>query len=56
MEKNEAEFRMRTTALTQKFIEIGKVLLTHNALSHSPENVVRISANVFIDSNLLLNK
>uniref|UniRef100_A0A0N4UG78 DUF3453 domain-containing protein n=1 Tax=Dracunculus medinensis TaxID=318479 RepID=A0A0N4UG78_DRAME len=40
MEKNEAEFRMRTTALTQKFIEIGKVLLTHNALSHSPENVI----------------
>uniref|UniRef100_A0A0R3RUV0 Protein unc-80 n=1 Tax=Elaeophora elaphi TaxID=1147741 RepID=A0A0R3RUV0_9BILA len=37
---DEAHLRMREIAFTQKLIEMGKVLLTHSALSHSPENVI----------------
>ncbi|MCP9264094.1 Protein unc-80 [Dirofilaria immitis] len=35
-----AHLRMRQIAFTHKLIEMGKVLLTHNALAHSPENVI----------------
>ncbi|EJD74265.1 hypothetical protein LOAG_18392, partial [Loa loa] len=37
---DEAHHRMRQIAFTHKLIEVGKVLLTHNALAHSPENVI----------------
>ncbi|CAG9539348.1 unnamed protein product, partial [Cercopithifilaria johnstoni] len=37
---DEAHLRMRQKAFTHKLIEIGKILLTHNALSHTPENVI----------------
>uniref|UniRef100_A0A915PNH9 Uncharacterized protein n=1 Tax=Setaria digitata TaxID=48799 RepID=A0A915PNH9_9BILA len=37
---DEAHLRMRQMAFTYKLIEMGKVLLTHNALAHSPENVI----------------
>uniref|UniRef100_A0A1I8EPX7 Uncharacterized protein n=1 Tax=Wuchereria bancrofti TaxID=6293 RepID=A0A1I8EPX7_WUCBA len=37
---DEAHLRMRQIAFTHKLIEMGKVLLTHNALVHSPENVI----------------
>ncbi|VDK81114.1 unnamed protein product [Onchocerca ochengi] len=37
---DEAHLRMRQIAFTHKLIEMGKVLLTHNALAHSPENVI----------------
>uniref|UniRef100_A0A7E4W3C8 UNC80 domain-containing protein n=1 Tax=Panagrellus redivivus TaxID=6233 RepID=A0A7E4W3C8_PANRE len=35
-----ATIKMRQTAFQQKLIEIGKVLLTHNALKYSPELVI----------------
>ncbi|KHJ83047.1 hypothetical protein OESDEN_17257, partial [Oesophagostomum dentatum] len=31
---------MRQTAFAQRFIEVGKVLLTHNILKHSPQHVI----------------
>ncbi|VDM36879.1 unnamed protein product [Toxocara canis] len=40
IDPDEAQLRMRQMAFTQKLIESGKVLLTHNALKHSPENVI----------------
>ncbi|VDN04676.1 unnamed protein product [Thelazia callipaeda] len=40
MNPDEAHFRMRQMAFIQKFIEVGKVLLTHSALVHSSENVI----------------
>ncbi|KAL3119939.1 hypothetical protein niasHT_007067 [Heterodera trifolii] len=36
----QAQQRIREHALQQKLIETGKVLLTHNALRHSPEAVI----------------
>lgn len=36
----EANLRMRQMAFTHKLIEMGKILLTHSALAHTPENVV----------------
>lgn len=35
-----AEKKMKETAFHQKFIECGKVLLTHNILKYSPQHVV----------------
>uniref|UniRef100_A0A1I7V2P0 UNC80 domain-containing protein n=1 Tax=Caenorhabditis tropicalis TaxID=1561998 RepID=A0A1I7V2P0_9PELO len=35
-----AEKRMRDTAFHQRFIECGKVLLTHNILKYSPQHVI----------------
>ncbi|CAD6199380.1 unnamed protein product [Caenorhabditis auriculariae] len=32
--------RMRETAFNQRFIEVGKVLLTHNILKYSPQHVI----------------
>uniref|UniRef100_A0A915C2K7 Transmembrane protein n=1 Tax=Parascaris univalens TaxID=6257 RepID=A0A915C2K7_PARUN len=40
IDPDEAQLRMRQMAFTHKLIESGKVLLTHNALKHSPENVI----------------
>lgn len=40
MDPDEAYMKMKTNAFQQKLIESGKVLLTHYALKHSPENVV----------------
>lgn len=40
MDINSTLAKMKTYALQQKLIEIGKVLLTHNALKHSPESVI----------------
>ncbi|PAV67932.1 hypothetical protein WR25_01182 isoform B [Diploscapter pachys] len=36
----EAHLKMRQTAFAQRFIEVGKVLLTHNILKYSPANVI----------------
>ncbi|KAI6188392.1 Protein unc-80 [Aphelenchoides besseyi] len=40
MDPNTALYKMKTYAFQQKLIETGKVLLTHNALRHSPESVI----------------
>ncbi|KAL4003818.1 hypothetical protein ACH3XW_9180 [Acanthocheilonema viteae] len=37
---DEVHLRMRQIAFTHKLLEMGKILLTYNALSHSPENVI----------------
>ena len=39
-DRETATIKMRQAAFQQKLIEIGKVLLTHNALKYSPEAVV----------------
>uniref|UniRef100_A0A158R4L5 UNC80 domain-containing protein n=1 Tax=Syphacia muris TaxID=451379 RepID=A0A158R4L5_9BILA len=36
----EAQLKMCQMSFLQRFIEIGKILLTHNALKHTPENVI----------------
>ncbi|VDM59235.1 unnamed protein product [Angiostrongylus costaricensis] len=36
----EAQLRMRQTVFAQRFIEVGKVLLTHNILKYSPQHVI----------------
>ncbi|KAK5986951.1 hypothetical protein GCK32_002945 [Trichostrongylus colubriformis] len=36
----EAQLKMRQTAFAQRFIEVGKVLLTHNILKYSPQHVI----------------
>ncbi|VDK24424.1 unnamed protein product [Anisakis simplex] len=48
IDPDEAHIRMREMAFTQKLIEMGKVLLTHNALKHSPKTVV---SSYFISFN-----
>ncbi|PIO77007.1 hypothetical protein TELCIR_00897 [Teladorsagia circumcincta] len=40
LDLNEAQLKMRQTAFAQRFIEVGKVLLTHNILKYSPQHVV----------------
>ncbi|CAB3399025.1 unnamed protein product [Caenorhabditis bovis] len=40
LDPEEAHRRMRETAFNQRFIEAGKVLLTHNILKYSPQNVI----------------
>ncbi|RCN49022.1 hypothetical protein ANCCAN_04899, partial [Ancylostoma caninum] len=40
LDQEEAHLRMRQTAFAQRFIEVGKVLLTHNILKYSPQHVV----------------
>ncbi|VDK78150.1 unnamed protein product [Litomosoides sigmodontis] len=40
LNSDEANLRMRQIAFTHKLIEMGKILLTHNALAHTPENVI----------------
>lgn len=40
-EAGEAQRRMKQMAFSQRFMEVGKVLLTHNILKYSPQNVVR---------------
>ncbi|KAK6023378.1 hypothetical protein OSTOST_10837 [Ostertagia ostertagi] len=40
MDLNEAQLKMRQTAFAQRFIEVGKVLLTHNILKYSPQHVI----------------
>ncbi|KHJ79951.1 hypothetical protein OESDEN_20384 [Oesophagostomum dentatum] len=42
LDLEEAHLRMRQTAFAQRFIEVGKVLLTHNILKHSPQHVVSV--------------
>ncbi|CAJ0941559.1 unnamed protein product, partial [Mesorhabditis belari] len=40
MGPEEAARRMKASAFAMRFIDVGKVLLTHNILSHSPPNVI----------------
>ena len=40
MNPDEAYLKIKQTAFQQRMIEIGKVLLTHNALKYSPESVI----------------
>ncbi|WKY11247.1 hypothetical protein Q1695_003091 [Nippostrongylus brasiliensis] len=40
LDQEEAQLRMRQTAFAQRFIEVGKVLLTHNILKYSPQHVI----------------
>ncbi|KAK6755856.1 hypothetical protein RB195_014320 [Necator americanus] len=40
LELEDAHLRMRQTAFAQRFIEVGKVLLTHNILKYSPQHVI----------------
>ncbi|CAJ0578771.1 unnamed protein product, partial [Mesorhabditis spiculigera] len=40
IDPDEAARRMKTSAFAMRFIDVGKVLLTHNILSHSPANVI----------------
>ncbi|KIH64547.1 hypothetical protein ANCDUO_05141 [Ancylostoma duodenale] len=40
LDQEEAHLRMRQTAFAQRFIEVGKVLLTHNILKYSPQHVI----------------
>lgn len=40
MDLEEAQLKMRQTAFAQRFIEVGKVLLTHNILKYSPQHVI----------------
>uniref|UniRef100_A0A1I7SH45 CID domain-containing protein n=1 Tax=Bursaphelenchus xylophilus TaxID=6326 RepID=A0A1I7SH45_BURXY len=40
LDPEEAQSKMKNNAFQQKLIETGKVLLTHQALKYSPENVV----------------
>ncbi|KAJ1363609.1 Unc-80p [Parelaphostrongylus tenuis] len=37
---DEAQLKMRQTVFAQRFIEVGKVLLTHNILKYSPQHVI----------------
>uniref|UniRef100_A0A7I4YUG5 UNC80 domain-containing protein n=1 Tax=Haemonchus contortus TaxID=6289 RepID=A0A7I4YUG5_HAECO len=40
LDMDEAQLKMRETAFAQRFIEVGKVLLTHNILKYSPQHVI----------------
>uniref|UniRef100_A0A158QN60 DUF3453 domain-containing protein n=1 Tax=Haemonchus placei TaxID=6290 RepID=A0A158QN60_HAEPC len=40
LDLDEAQLKMRETAFAQRFIEVGKVLLTHNILKYSPQHVI----------------
>ncbi|KIH68257.1 hypothetical protein ANCDUO_01401 [Ancylostoma duodenale] len=42
LDQEEAHLRMRQTAFAQRFIEVGKVLLTHNILKYSPQHVYTV--------------
>ncbi|KJH51440.1 hypothetical protein DICVIV_02356 [Dictyocaulus viviparus] len=40
LDVDEAQLRMKQTVFAQRFIEVGKVLLTHNILKYSPQHVI----------------
>ncbi|CAI4225052.1 unnamed protein product [Auanema sp. JU1783] len=40
MDPEQASSKMKNTAFNQRFIEVGKVLLTHSILKYSPQHVI----------------